>query len=124
MFFFINKFLSSTLQPIFIRLLDYHIQKTDQNNATSYIMHGHVAALLNLISEIAKKNWNLISVYLTLLIDLGVRKWFAQTCNLTEFSVRHFFNVDIELYKFVLVWEASDNFITIAMLNISVDIQN
>lgn len=77
----------SALKPIFLRLLNYHLQKTDQNNTTSYTIHGHTAALLILLAEAAKSNWNLISDYVPILTGLAVKKWFAQAGELTNFSV-------------------------------------
>lgn len=85
--FIVIYYFYSALQPILLRLLDYHIRKTDQNNTTSYIMHGHTAALLLLLAEAAKHNWSLIAPYVPLLTGLAVKKWFSQTCALTEFFV-------------------------------------
>lgn len=50
-------------------------------------MQGHVAALLILLGEVARENWSLISVYVPLITDLAVKKWFAQTFQLQEFFV-------------------------------------
>lgn len=91
MFFFVYFNVFSELQPFLLRLLDSHIQKTDQNNSMSYVMHGHVAALLILLSEVAKSNFQLIVPFVPLLTGLTIEKWSKQCAGLTEFSVRHKF---------------------------------
>lgn len=51
-------------------------------------MQGHVAAVLILLSQVARRNFQLIEPYVPLLTGLAVEKWTSQCANLTEFFVR------------------------------------
>lgn len=91
----------SGLQPILQRLLNYHVRNTDLSNTTSYVMQGHAASVLILLSEITKKNWELIAPYVPLITDLAARKWSAQCAGLTDYFVMpylQFFLQKIDLF--------------------------
>ncbi|KAF5272229.1 hypothetical protein FQA39_LY01311 [Lamprigera yunnana] len=73
------------LQPIFLRLLDFHVKNT--NIATSsYVKQSHVAALLILLSKVFQNNVTHCDPFLQLLRDYAFWKWISQVEALTEFS--------------------------------------
>lgn len=76
-----------SLQPVLLRLVDYHVQKTNMSNDTSYVMQGHVASILILLSEVAKMNYELVRPFVPLIEGLAAQKWCVQCCGLTNFFV-------------------------------------
>ncbi|XP_018327334.1 RNA polymerase II-associated protein 1 [Agrilus planipennis] len=74
------------LQPILLRMLDFHVRNTSAVFYTSYVVQSHISALLNLISNVSKKDYVCILPYISLLIDPAMFKWTAQFGSQSEYS--------------------------------------
>lgn len=77
------------LEPVLWRMLDFHVHNTNVQATTSYVIQGHVAALLNLLTEAVKQNYNM-SIFTPLLNDIALNKWTTQFSLLEEFTVSFF----------------------------------
>lgn len=80
-------FIFSMLQPILMKLLDYHFNNTNFHPKSTFVRHGHISALLILLRRVTKQNYSLIVPYLPLLLGLCLPKWAAQFSSLKEYPV-------------------------------------
>lgn len=83
-------------------------------------MQGHIAGVLILLAEVAKRNFQLIAPFIPLITGVAVQKWFTQCGSLTEFFVRFCFVFKREIIVVtVLVWKTTNNFSTVPMFNVN-----
>ncbi|KAJ8917851.1 hypothetical protein NQ315_010764 [Exocentrus adspersus] len=75
----------SALQPVLLNMLNYHFKNTNLDIVTTFARQGHASALLILLANAAKRNYNLITPFLTTLIEMCLPKWSFQFGILTEF---------------------------------------
>lgn len=66
-------------------MLNYHVQNTDLNNDTSYVMQSHASAVLMLIAQVTVIDQKSVLPYINLLTDAAITKWSRQFSNFTEF---------------------------------------
>lgn len=102
----------SNLGPILWKMLEFHVHNTNLVPTTSYVIQGHVAALLNLLSEVAKIEYSSITKYTPLLLDIAAEKWITQCCVLEEFSVRLKNKLLFFTFLTVLVWKITNCYST------------
>lgn len=74
-------------QPVLINLLDYHFKNTNFNQKTTFVRHGHVAALFVLFSKIIERQYALIIPFLPLIVEQCLPKWASQFESLTNYPV-------------------------------------
>nr|CAI5819455.1 unnamed protein product [Callosobruchus analis] len=80
----------SELEPILIRMLNYHSRNTNFNFDTTFVRQGHVAALLTLLGNEFQKNSSRAVPFLPLLIEQCLPKWVSQFCSIDTYAVRNY----------------------------------
>uniref|UniRef100_A0A1Y1JZ13 RNA polymerase II-associated protein 1 n=1 Tax=Photinus pyralis TaxID=7054 RepID=A0A1Y1JZ13_PHOPY len=71
------------MQPILIKLLDFHVKKTDLASS-SYCIQSHAAALLIFLSAAFRSNASCAGQFLPLLHEYALSKWVAQFGSLSD----------------------------------------
>ncbi|VEN64180.1 unnamed protein product [Callosobruchus maculatus] len=76
----------SELEPILLRMLNYHSRSTNFNFDTTFVRQGHVAALLTLLGNEFQKNSSRAVPFLPLLIEQCLPKWISQFCSIETYA--------------------------------------
>lgn len=75
------------LQPVLLKLLEYHANNTDLDGRTSFIRQGHAGALLVFLSQVSNKQFSLLHPFVAVIFDRCLPKWATQFAVLECFAV-------------------------------------